>query len=131
MQNWTDLTKAELETVAPQFGVLTEGKTKAEIVKELIEEEQIPFQTYLDFKNAAVEVETVVSVVEEVKPLNVNDRLLVRMSRQNPYYEIRGYTFTQEQPFVLMPLTDAEKILEIEGFYPASPKQAEEFFAGS
>jgi hypothetical protein len=52
------------------------------------------------------------------------------MSRQNPTYEIRGYRFTRQHPFVPVTEDDANWILEnVEGFSIASPREAKEFYS--
>ncbi len=73
-------------------------------------------------------------VEEEDKPEPVSvattqDFLLLKMERENPRYEIRGYKFTQKDPFVLVKSSDADFILtHEEGFKQASPSEAKEYY---
>lgn len=55
--------------------------------------------------------------------------VLIKMTRQNPTYEIRGYRFTKKDPFVVVDEENANYILELEGFSIASPKAAQEYYA--
>lgn len=79
-------------------------------------------------------VEPVVETVEESAPVQVSvtpaqEVLLLKMERENPRYEVRGYKFTQKNPFVLVKSSDADFILtHEEGFKQATPKEAKEFY---
>lgn len=55
--------------------------------------------------------------------------VLLKMDRENPSYDIRGYRFTQQNPFVVVAEVDADYILTHEdGFKVASPGEAKEFY---
>jgi len=57
------------------------------------------------------------------------DTVLVRMTRDNFRYDIMGYTFTKEHPFVAMHKADAQKIFDKEeGFRLATPKEVQEYY---
>lgn len=57
------------------------------------------------------------------------EKILVRMRRENPSYEIYGYKFTKEHPFVAMSVEDAQLIFDTEdGFTPATPREAENYY---
>jgi hypothetical protein len=57
------------------------------------------------------------------------DLYLVKMDRDNPYFEFRGYKFTQAHPFAVMPADAADAILKREvGFKIASPSEAAEYY---
>lgn len=54
---------------------------------------------------------------------------LLRMMRLNRRYEVREYTFTQENPFCLVDEDTAAWIVEnIEGFRYATPKEVKEYY---
>ena len=64
------------------------------------------------------------------KPINKEDMVLVKMTRDNYSYEIRGYTFTKEHPFVAMDKDSAQAIFDKEeGFRLATPKEVQEFYS--
>lgn len=57
------------------------------------------------------------------------DVVLLKMERDNPRYDIRGYSFTQQNPFALVKDRDADFILSHnDGFKVASPREAKEFY---
>jgi hypothetical protein len=57
------------------------------------------------------------------------DNVLVKMERANYRYDIMGFSFTKEHPFVAMKEDDAQKIFDVEeGFRLATPKEAQEFY---
>ena len=56
--------------------------------------------------------------------------VLVRMTRDNFRYDIIGFTFTKEHPFIAMTEEDAQKIFDKEeGFRIATPKEVQEYYA--
>jgi hypothetical protein len=51
------------------------------------------------------------------------------MTRANMRYDIHGYTFTKDHPFVAMSEEDAQKIFDSEeGFRLATPKEVQDFY---
>ena len=51
------------------------------------------------------------------------------MTRDNHRYDIHGYTFTKDHPFVAMVEDDAQKIFDTEeGFRLATPKEVQDFY---
>lgn len=122
---------AELKKIAEDFAVDTEGlKNKADIIAAL-SEEGVTYSIYAKTLN----IEEVEAEMKEEKVLPKNDKnqskdnVLVRMTRANHRYDIMGYTFTKEHPFVAMNEEDAQKIFDVEeGFRLATPKEAQEFY---
>lgn len=56
--------------------------------------------------------------------------ILVKMDRQNSYYEVRGKIFSREHPFVLMSEDEAQAIFDTEwGFRVATPREAAEYYS--
>lgn len=56
--------------------------------------------------------------------------ILVKMERQNPYYEVNGKVFTREHPFVLMTEDEAQGVFDAEwGFRQATPREAAEYYS--
>ena len=57
------------------------------------------------------------------------DTVLVKMERANFRYDIMGFTFTKEHPFVAMHKDSAQKIFDKEeGFRLATPKEVQDFY---
>lgn len=126
-------TKAELLAAAEQFGVdVKPSASKGDIIaaldldgvnKELIE----GFNTVDD--DAPVE-DAPVPAEAEVEAEEEEDMVLVRMTRTNGTYQIRGYTFKRDHPFGLVKESDADFLIEEhEGFRMASPKEAREYYS--
>lgn len=65
---------------------------------------------------------------EEFKPVP-QEKYLIKMDRQNHYFEVAGYTFTKDHPYALV---DAEKVNQIvreeEGFRIATPDELQNYY---
>ena len=123
---------AELKKIAEDFAVDIESlKNKADIIAAL-SEEGVTFAVYaktVDVKEDEAEMNE-----DEVLPKpdksQSKDNVLVRMTRANFRYDILGYTFTKDHPFVAMKEDDAQKIFDVEeGFRLATPKEAQEYYS--
>ena len=58
------------------------------------------------------------------------DKVLLKMTRENGTYQVRGITFTKRHPFALVRESDADWILQnLEGFQVAGPAEAKEFYS--
>lgn len=123
---------SELKKVAEDFGVeLEAASNKASIIAALAEE-GVTWQVYekatKDVEDATEEIEilpkyTAKSEIEK-------DQVLVKMTRNNFRYDIMGYTFTKDHPFVPMKEEDAQEIFDMEdGFRLASPKEVQDFYS--
>lgn len=117
----------ELKKVAEYFAVdLDDAKTKASILAALTEE-GITYEMYDKFANAE-SVKPDILEKPKKKESTPND-VLVKMDRENAHYEVNGYTFTREHPFVVMNPTDAEFIFDTqEGFRMATPREVQEYY---
>jgi hypothetical protein len=117
----------ELKEVAEYFAVDLEGaKTKNEIMAAL-EEEGVTFEMYAKFTEA--ETETIDVPEKKAKKVASGDTVLVKMDRENARFEINGFTFTREHPFVAMSEEDADFIFSIEeGFRMATPREVQEYY---
>lgn len=118
---------SQLKEVAEYFAVDLEGaKTKNEIMAAL-EEEGVSYEMYAKFSEA--ETEEVEVPEKKAKKAPVGETVLVRMDRENARFEINGYTFTREHPFVAMSEEDADFIFSIEeGFRMATPREVQEYY---
>jgi hypothetical protein len=55
--------------------------------------------------------------------------VLVRMTRDNFRYDIMGFTFTKEHPFIAMSNEAAQAIFDKEeGFRLATPREVQEYY---
>ena len=122
---------SELKKVAEDFGVEVENlKNKKDIIAALSEEGvtwAVYEKTIKDIEDSKEEVE----VLPKFDPKKEIDKenVLVRMTRSNFRYDIMGYTFTKEHPFVAMKEEDAQAIFDKEeGFRMATPKEVQEFY---
>lgn len=146
-----DLTVTELKAVAASFAVDLDGFVKkADIIKE-IEENGVTFADYKlllepdtdDAFEPANDLEPTPvdpgvtevplpdepaeepEAVEEVVP----DEVLVKMTRPNFSYQVRGHKFSREHPFLLVSEEDADYLVEHEGgFRTATPREAREYY---
>lgn len=151
---WSDLKKPELLAAANAFGTSTEGNAK-ELVADLVEagvtweQYEKAFLVEPDEKEEPVVAEPPIAppaprptnVIEEApmteqlvtKPaheeLAVTNKYLIKMTRDNPYFEHGGHKFTQEHPYAIMTAREAQDILQHEdGFRQAFPDELEEFY---
>ena len=121
----------ELKSVAETFAVDYESaKNKADLVA-LLAEEGVSYEMYQKFIDAEkVDQEPRPNKSGTTGPDNSGNQVLVKMERRNPRYDIRGFTFTRENPFIVMSEKDAQDIFDSQsGFRLATPKEAQEFYS--
>jgi hypothetical protein len=120
----------ELRKIAETFGVdQEEAKNKQDLIA-LIGEEGITYEMYEKFTQAESIKKEVKDQPKPMKLDNNKDLILVKMDRENPRYDVMGYTFTSENPFIAMPEEKAQKIFDSqEGFRMATPKEVQEFYS--
>ena len=124
------LTVAELKEIATEFAVDTEGlKNKKEIIAAMAEE-GVTYSVYQKTVQAIEEATEEIEILPKFDPkAQTEDSVLVRMTRANFRYDIHGYTFTNDHPFVAMSEEDAQKIFDTEeGFRLATPKEVQDFY---
>ena len=67
---------------------------------------------------------------EELKSGSYGNKILVKMTRNNYRYDIAGFTFTKEHPYVAMEESKAQQIFDREaGFRVATPREVQEFYS--
>jgi uncharacterized protein YktB (UPF0637 family) len=122
---------AELKKIAEDFAVEIDNlKTKTDIIAALAEEGV----TWAVYEKTLKDINDAEDLAEEVIPRfdpkkDQGDNVLVKMTRLNFRYDIMGYTFTKEHPFVAMPESDAQEIFDKEeGFRLATPKEVQEYY---
>lgn len=146
-----DLSVVELKAVAESFAVDLNGITKkADIIKE-IEENGVTFHMYQQL--LAPDVDDSFEPADDLEPTPVDpgvtevplpnepadepeaveevvpDEVLVKMTRPNFSYQVRGYRFTRDHPFLLVSEEDADYLVEQDGgFRTATPREAREYY---
>jgi len=121
---------AELKIIATDFAVDTEGlKNKKDIIAALAEE-GVTWSVYQSTVEAIEKDTEEIEILPKFDPkAQPENTILVRMTRDNHRYDIHGYTFTKDHPFVAMSEDDAQKIFDTEeGFRLATPKEVQDFY---
>jgi hypothetical protein len=118
---------AELKKVAEDFGVdVSSAKNKADHIAMLLEEGV----TYELVSGNRVEMPEPPVFDGSQEMSDDVEKTFIKMERENRSYSIYGYTFTKEDPFVPMPMTLAQKILETEnGFRMATSREVKEYYS--
>ena len=135
---WKDYVDQHPE-VAPSEEEVQEAALKDSLASGQVITSNAPSHNTVDSAPGAVEPENKwdeekEETVEEVivaKPLDTNttQKYLIKMVRDNPLYETRGYRFTKEHPYNLVSAEDAEYMLTKEdGFRQATPSELQEFY---
>lgn len=136
--SFEDLKKDELLEAVEIFGTdVRPSATKADIIAALLED-GIDYDTYTKFKAKDDDEDDSDSddESEDEKPAKAAKKeedeepvVLVRMTRGNGTFEVRGYRFTREHPYALVKESDADYLFdEIGGFRVATPREAKEFY---
>lgn len=124
---------SELKKIAEDFGVSTDQlKNKNDVIAALIEEGvtwAVYQKTVKDIEDNLEEAPEPQAKFDPKKEIS-EDSVLVRMTRANFRYDILGFTFTKEHPFVAMKKNQAQAIFDKEeGFRLANPKEVQEFYS--
>jgi hypothetical protein len=124
---------SELKKIAEDFGVEVDNlKNKNDVIAALAEEGvtwSVYEQTTKKLENEAEDVSVEVLPKFDPNKEQPEDSVLVRMTRANFRYDILGFTFTKDHPFVAMKSDQAQAIFDKEeGFRLATPAEAREFY---
>jgi hypothetical protein len=125
---------SELRKIAEDFGVETETlKNKNDIVASLADEGvtwAVYQKTIKDVEDAKEDISHEILPKFDPKAEQPENTVLVRMTRANFRYDIMGFTFTKDHPFVAMDKEKAQEIFDKEeGFRLANPKEVQEFYS--
>lgn len=122
---------SELKQIAEDFAVDTDSlKNKKDIIAAL-SEEGVTWSVY----SKTLEKLADEDMAEEILPKYdkkdlTEDTVLVRMTRANFRYDIVGFTFTNDHPFVPMHKDKAQEIFDKEeGFRLATPNEVQDFYS--
>lgn len=121
---------SELKVVAEEYGVdITDAKNKADILAALAEE-GVTDELLDNLSNVQKEELPPPPAFAGAEELEDSEMTLVKMERMNKSYQTHGYEFSQEHPFVAMPMATAMKIFDSQqGFRLATPSEAKEFYS--
>ena len=113
------------------FGVDIEGlKGKADLIAAL-SDEGVTWAVYEKTIKDVDENKEEIEILPTFDPKKEQDKdsVLVKMERANFRYDILGFTFTKEHPFVAMSPDNAQAIFDKEaGFRLATPKEVQDFY---
>jgi hypothetical protein len=129
--SFSNLKLDELRKVAETFAVEHEtAKNKADLIA-LLAEEGVSFDMYNKFTEAEkVEAEVDDRPVSKIPEAPQVGQVLVKMERMNPRYDVNEFTFTKDNPFIVMTEKKAQEIFDTQqGFRLATPKEAQEFYS--
>lgn len=136
---FSSLTIPELRGVAEQFAVDIPDKVKSKpAIIKAIEDDGVTYQMYKSMLVPAAEEEPDLAETNESelddgpyeRQLDDEDpTTVIKMTRKNNSYEVRGYRFTRQHPYAVVSDDDAEYLIEFGGgFRPASKKEILEFY---
>ncbi|MFZ9740588.1 MAG: hypothetical protein ACO3DP_01215 [Candidatus Nanopelagicaceae bacterium] len=125
---------SELKKIAEDFAVEIDGlKNKADIIAALSDEGvtwTVYQKTVEDIQESIEADEYEILPKFDMKKAQEADTVLVKMTRANFRYDVEGYTFTKDHPFVAMSEEDAQLIFDKEeGFRLATPKEVQEYYS--
>lgn len=124
----------ELRAVANEFAVDIDPKDNRSVIITKMGENGVTWDYYQ--KSLGVEAEAPARVATPVASFDApvvsddEEKVLLRMTRANGTFQVRGVTFTRSNPYAIVRERDADYILEkYEGFRIASPKEVREFYS--
>lgn len=156
-KSFDDLEKSELyRSAIEDFAVDVDEKDSAKVIKAALLESGVKWADYVKQHPEVVpekkeNVITTTSTPGTSKPVPVpepdepveearvivaeqpnakpSDQYLIKMVRDNPQFNTRGYKFTQDHPYALVDARNAQWILaNEEGFRQAFPNELSEFY---
>jgi hypothetical protein len=70
-------------------------------------------------------------IVSEPNPIPQTAEIyLVKMDRENPYFEIGRYTWTKDHPYALVDSKDVSVVLSENGLRIATPDELKDYYDG-
>jgi hypothetical protein len=139
--SFADLRVPELREAADYFAVdLPKRVTKDEIFI-IFEQNDIKFSDYEKFFLTPAEVpeeepkqtHASAQIYNDVTNFKAagSDTVVLKLKGTNPRFEAFGYVFYRDNPFVAMPASDAQEIIDAWGknkFELATPREVQEFY---
>jgi hypothetical protein len=131
------LNKPFLLEVASYFGVVVSEEDSKQMICAALAAAEPPV-TWEMYKQAFPDIPSAEKEDDDPKPEKAgaakeftgrDEPVLIKMERGNPRYEIRGYKFTKEHPFLLVQRNDADVILKTFGFRVATTDEVKGYYA--
>jgi len=123
---------AELKQIAEDFAVPAENlKSKKDLIAALAEE-GVTWSVYAKTQENLENPDFKEEIIPKFDPKQklAPDTVLVRMTRANQRYDILGFTFTKDHPFVPMGQDKAQDIFDREeGFRLSTAKEVQDFYS--
>jgi hypothetical protein len=134
--SFNEMKVGELRELADAYAVDVNKTDNKEVVVRKMTESGVTWEYHVA-QVAAAEAPGVERVSTTPKPVfdepadgDDNDPILLRMTRANGTFQIRGATFTQNNPYAIVNERDADFIIEnYDGFRIASPREVREFYS--
>lgn len=125
-----DIYQGELERLR-EIEEAAEAARLAKIEEERLAEERLANTVRAQVRqDDEVEPEEDVVMTTRRRKRPASNDILVKMDRQNSYYEVGGKVFTRDHPFVLLSEDEAQAIFDTEwGFRVATPREAAEYYS--
>lgn len=134
--SFNDLEKPELLKAVDFFGVEVDTNSDEEAIVRALEADGITYAQYEKFlvpdeeKQAAAQPKAPAKRGRKPAAVAEKKKVLVKMERKNPIYEIGKYRFTRSHPFQLVDEDDVDKVVRRhKGFSIATPSEAKEFYS--
>lgn len=140
MTKFEDLTKPELVAVGEMFGTDIHPNTAKPKMISMLGDDGVTVQMYLDAvaKTETPDEDEPVELTKfddapldddpEEPEVDEDEAYIVKMTRKNKTYQVRGYEFTQDHPYALVREDDADYLIETGGFRIAGPKEIKEYY---
>lgn len=130
--SFNEMKVGELRELADAYAVDINKSDNKEVIIRKMTENGVTWDYHVaQTANETPGVERVpVAEFDEPAEDNGEGQILLRMTRANGTFQVRGATFTQSNPYAIVKERDADYILETyEGFRIASPKEVREFYS--
>lgn len=130
------LGKPELLEAADQFGTEYKHTESKSVIARRMVSEGVTWEMYQDLRVPDEDAPVELAELDDA-PLDDGPAIdppedadvLLKMTRKNFTYEVRGYRFSSQHPFVLVKEDDADYLIEAGGFRPASPREMAAWYA--
>ena len=124
----------ELRAIADDFAVDVDPKDNKGVVISKLVENGVTWDYYQKQLGEAEEnpapIVAPTPQFDEPAESEEEQKILLRMTRENGTFEIRGARFTKNNPYAIVRERDADYIIEnYEGFRIASPREVKEFYS--
>ena len=121
----------ELRQIADNFAVDIDPKDNKSVIVSKMVEHGVTW----DYYQKSIGAEEIADAVAPIPAFDdhvesdVEEKVLLKMTRANGTFEVRGVRFTKSNPYAIVRERDADFILDhYEGFKIASPKEVREFY---